>query len=520
MAHLDTTSAQSYFDNLGPGHTADYRGVEFTESLLGRLLEKLQVDGRPHLHNAKFNGAKFAGAADFSKVDFSGDVAFTGAEFTGDALFSRAVFSQSAWFENVKFAGLVRFSGARFKGGDARFSESEFMRNVRFDDVTFNHAARFNGATFRASSRLGPLRAAELELTGALFLAPLTIEAAANSVLCQGTRWEAATIMRLRYALVDLSNAAPTQPTAISAHPSPFEGLDETPLTPSGADAAPAVCLLSLQGADVSQLVLNNVDMKRCTFSGAFHLDQLRLEGGCEFSRPPTWICGVWPPRRWSKRITIAEENRWRATAKGRWKKRRYPGWSYEQGDPEPVNEPTPETLSVVYRQLRKGFEDSKNEPDAADFYYGEMEMRKRDKRRPWVERRLLGVYWLVSGYGLRAARAFACLITAMAVTALALMLWGLPNGSLQPKTTGKVTGQNISLKTEQPSPELTLTGKNRISWDRTEKAIRVTLNAAIFRSPSQNLTTLGTFIEMAARFIEPVLLALAILAIRGRIRR
>ncbi len=174
----------------------------------------------------------------------------------------------------------------------------------------------------------------------------------------------------------------------------------------------------------------------------------------------------------------------------------------------------------MVYRQLRKGFEDSKNEPDAADFYYGEMEMRKRDKRRPWVERRLLGVYWLVSGYGLRAARAFACLITAMAVTALALMLWGLPNGSLQPKTTGKVTGQNISLKTEQPSPELTLTGKNRISWDRTEKAIRVTLNAAIFRSPSQNLTTLGTFIEMAARFIEPVLLALAILAIRGRIRR
>jgi hypothetical protein len=70
--------------------------------------------------------------------------------------------------------------------------------------------------------------------------------------------------------------------------------------------------------------------------------------------------------------------------------------------------------------------EDAKDEPGAADFYYGEMEMRRlaargRDHedtdgggakgRRPsWTERRLLDAYWAVSGYGLRAWRALTAL--------------------------------------------------------------------------------------------------------------
>jgi hypothetical protein len=33
-----------------------------------------------------------------------------------------------------------------------------------------------------------------------------------------------------------------------------------------------------------------------------------------------------------------------------------------------------------VYRALCKAFEDSKNEPGAANFYYGGMEMRRHDR--------------------------------------------------------------------------------------------------------------------------------------------
>lgn len=41
-----------------------------------------------------------------------------------------------------------------------------------------------------------------------------------------------------------------------------------------------------------------------------------------------------------------------------------------------------------------------------------------------------------------------------------------------------------------------------------------------MFRSSGQDLTTAGTYVEMASRLMEPTLLALAALAVRGRIKR
>ncbi|MGR3867079.1 hypothetical protein ACUXZZ_00645 [Streptomyces graminifolii] len=93
---------------------------------------------------------------------------------------------------------------------------------------------------------------------------------------------------------------------------------------------------MSLSGADAAHLVLHNVDLTTGRFLGTIHLDQLRLEGHC-----PLAPAGP----RWTKRHTLA-------------------------------------ALAPVYRQLRKSFEDSKNEQDAADFHYGEMTMRRLDPTR------------------------------------------------------------------------------------------------------------------------------------------
>lgn len=60
----------------------------------------------------------------------------------------------------------------------------------------------------------------------------------------------------------------------------------------------------------------------------------------------------------------------------------------------------------------------------------------------------------------------------------------------------------------------------NRITGDRCEKDLNVTLNSVVFRSSGQDLTTAGTYVEMASRLMEPTLLALAALAVRGRIKR
>jgi hypothetical protein len=90
--------------------------------------------------------------------------------------------------------------------------------------------------------------------------------------------------------------------------------------------------------------------------------------------------------------------------------------------------------VAAVYRALRKALEDHKDEPSAADFYYGEMEMRRltRPEKRVSVaerlatvgERSILTLYWLVAGYGLRASRALAALLVTIALFAVAFDWW------------------------------------------------------------------------------------------------
>ncbi|MFE2747547.1 hypothetical protein ACFXKX_24980 [Streptomyces scopuliridis] len=50
------------------------------------------------------------------------------------------------------------------------------------------------------------------------------------------------------------------------------------------ADAPDAmVRMASLRGVDAAHLVLADVDLSRCLFTGTVHLDQIRLEGTCSF---------------------------------------------------------------------------------------------------------------------------------------------------------------------------------------------------------------------------------------------
>ncbi len=43
-----------------------------------------------------------------------------------------------------------------------------------------------------------------------------------------------------------------------------------------------------------------------------------------------------------------------------------------------------------MYRQLRKAVEGAKNEPGAADFYYGEMEMRRHTSTSRAADRAII----------------------------------------------------------------------------------------------------------------------------------
>jgi uncharacterized protein YjbI with pentapeptide repeats len=548
--------------------------------------------------DANFESAKFTGVARFGPTEFAGNAWFGNATFTGNALFEKARFTGDAIFINATFTGDAVFKEAEFES-DACFVKAIFVGEPMFDDAFAHYGLRFVGGQFESASHLGPVLCTELDLSRSVFRKPVTIEAGARWVVCERTRWQSAATLRLRYAGVSLTDAVVTQPVAVTHHPTPLG--DESRVTGN-----PSVQLMSLRGVDAAHLVFTDIDLADCLFIGAFHLDQVRIEGNCVFRPPPVGLRwrGIWP-ERWSRRRTLAEEHHWRAmpttsrkphpgwagrrddvpdwvverqpvgqgnhaTTERFWRnafgsaekelashyeelemRRRksnrplgllwlywvltYPGlqtlrtfdyWRATRRQPAiPRGKPQPGDVAAIYRSLRKALEDAKNEPDAADFYYGEMEMRRHDPIRSLGERRLLWLYWLLSGYGLRVTRALGWLAIVMALTVLGLMFWGLPadpHPRVQPITGTLATGSAVDLATRTPLVSGAAPGpwSEKVSKQRLDRALRVATNSVAFRSGGQGLTRAGTYIEMWSRLTAPILLVLIIIAVRGRVKR
>ncbi|WP_262418175.1 pentapeptide repeat-containing protein [Streptomyces sp. SP2-10] len=500
LAHLAPADRAAYLAGLAPGADINVRGTRITAPLLRQLLAAVRVAGRPRLGEVDFSHVDFPDGADFIKVDFTGS---------------------DANFYLASFTGFACFNDSHFTRGGVNFHDTTFS-DAAFNGMVVNGTATFVGSRFSGDARIEHVTCRQvLALSNAKFAGPTRIDAAAERVMCHRTRWDATASLALRYAYLDLTGAIITQPFAVSV--SPFARPAETAWF---RGSSPDVRVVSLAGTDATHVLLTDMDLTDCHFTGAAHLDLLRLEGSTRFACPPAgvhWRWGV--PRRWTRRRVLAEEHAWRAlqeppanlaapTAR-EWK----PGPHHTT---HPARTPNPDDLAPLYRALRKGSEDAKNEPDAADFYYGEMEMRRKDPARPLGERILLTLYWALSGYALRAVRALSWLILAMTLSFFALMLWGLPNADPKPEITGKQTavGQNVRLTVDNPDPTLTIGYGDRITGKRAEKAQRVLINSVVFRSSGQNFTTAGTYIEMGSRIAEPVLLGFALFALRGRIKR
>lgn len=313
---------------------------------------------------------------------------------------------------------------------------------------------------------------------------------------------------------------------ALIGHHSPFglpleQSLDESKVAEVG-DRDPSIYVKSIRGVDAAHLVMTDVNLSRCLFVGAFRLDQIRIEGHCDFAHTPRGIFvgrALLPVRWWTKRRVLLEEHHWRAIPFFGQSNARA-GWSYVS--PSECVGLSPHGLAATYRQLRKGYEDGKDEPGAADFYYGEMAMRRKDRTAPRGERGLLFVYWLLSGYGLRASRAFGWLLLFMTVTVLLMMGVGLPGSSPKQVASGDIPPNlgHVTLTIEKQDPNLALSAKDRFTVERLDKSLQVVLNSVVFRASGQDLTTSGTYLEMLSRLTEPVLLGLGVLAVRGRIKR
>jgi hypothetical protein len=327
--------------------------------------------------------------------------------------------------------------------------------------------------------------------------------------------------LNVHWAEIRLDGVDFGRPTVL-AGVGPFPGLGEDPhrprLTQPWRTSRPRV--LSLRGSDVRNLVLSNIDLRACRFNGAHNLDQLRLEATIDLPDRPAGLRAGWaiPPLwRWTRRRTLAEEHRWRrARAKhAGW----YPRACRVHGLAKQERSLGPADIALLYRALRKAREDSKDEPGAADFYYGEMEMRRHDRSTPWAERVVLWLYWLVAGYGLRATRALGCLLVLLAVATVLLAMVGFAPAPSTTALTATITGpppQRIQIGAG-PAPTMTAT---RPLPDRLGTAALVAVEGAVFRTSDQALTYRGRLIHTTLRFVGPVLLGLTLLSIRGRVKR
>ena len=513
---------------VGETGVIDARGVTITNDLLERILTAVPrgKNEEPLISRCRFDRSTFSGFVRFLRATFRGDAWFNQATFRGGAWFGGATFGGGAWFDEATFQDRAGFSRATFSGyawfggatfrdragfgqttfcGGAGFGGATFQGRAVFDEATFRGRAWFGRVSFGQTRRLGPLLAHRgLVLDDVQFEQPVQIEVSSTALCCRRARFAGGAQFRLRWARVVLDDTDLSAPSILAGIPrlsSEELARQEEQISRAWRRLLPGQIpgrpqLVSLRRADMAGLGLNHISAADCWFADAHNLDKLRLESDVSFAAAPPPVGSDWGWQWWSAREVIAEERAWRANRSDRrWAAPRWPGWLGDQ-QPDVLD---PGQIAGLYRALRKAREDAKDEPGAADFYYGEMEMRRARPpsnhggqsgaaSRGRVERGILTVYWLVSGYSLRAWRAVAWLAVITALFAVAFHLVGFA-----------VPPRPVSY------------------WTSLLYAFRATLSLA---DNQVTLTAWGSLLQAVLRLTGPVLLGLALLALRGRVKR
>jgi uncharacterized protein YjbI with pentapeptide repeats len=494
-----------YVRFLGPAEFADVRFERRTEFIGAKFLHDAYFQRVRSVAEVRFEQVKFRGVASFQHGRFDGFAGFGGARFTlhadfvdvrfgGDSSFGGAKIGSAAWFTGCIFSGKADFSEMTFNGGawfdgskfesDASFAAAKVEADALFNnvdvtgDVAFDQVEVKGETFFRRMTVGGELRLDDFKAIG-------TVEAtvAANRVKCTRAKFDDRVWLSLAGGDLWLTDSEFAAPITIES------SLRQAAGARPEADAdLVRVRVRSLRGTDAEHLTLTDADLSRCVLSGLRRPEQLRLGGQCVFAPTPRGLYWRWKtvPWRWTAREALFEEHLWRSGQAA-------PGprdqWGHLDPGAEDSAEATPERLEVLYRQLRSSLEAARNEPGASDFYYGEMEMRRRAARNR-SERWLLNGYWLVSGYGLRAIRALAGLVVLVLAAALVLQYAGFQG--------------------PMPSyPYCVLYAAASI----------VSLSVASHHLPAV-MTASGDVMRIVLRVGGPVLLGLAALAIRGRVKR
>lgn len=445
-------------------------------------------------------------ALDITDVTFEENVHLDGGAYHGTVSFKKLIFREDTVFNTSRFAGPVVFEDLTFQGR-VEFRDVLFRDSVSFINVVFEKPVSFQRAQFCADVRFervsfrddvdSDLAAVEVSFQKALFSGQVSLRFGWADVVFEESDFPGPTRLGTSWLSYPLTGAL-------------VQSLEMAGKTVD--DRRPT--LLHLTGSNVSNMVLTDLDLKYCRFAEANNLDRLRIEQADPFSLTPHgWRFSRSKPflAVWTSRRAIAEEHYWRiANSVGVRKE----GWLAPSGGGDLRELVTPaESIQQIYRDLRKGREDQKDEPGAADFYYGEMEMR-RHATQSWIERRVLDLYWLSSGYALRAWRSLMALIALLVVASIIFTAQGFDRNGGTSFRASRVQpdGQLVYVNYALPAPPHDFGAAFTYSIESA---------TSLLSSPqSRPLTAIGEGTEFALRLLGPALLGLAVLSLRGRIKR
>ncbi len=494
------------FSRASFGDRADFSGTSFRDYAVFREVrfgERTDFSKAVFGDRADFFKAAFGAYAGFIEAGFGNGTLFREATLGKGALFRKARFDDEASFREASFEESASFAEAAF-GNDAVLFAVSFGDGTDFGGTVFGDRADFSGAVFGertnfirakfgAESVFGPLLASgDLRLDSAQFASVTRIEIDACRISCTGLKLTAgAPVFRLRRAEVDFTSVDFGKPTVVSRLPSeaiPNKARESPNRAFRDGPARPKI--ISLRRANVESLVLVDIDLTPCRFAGVQNLDKIRLEGNSSLGVPPRG----WQRRglawwRWTRRATLAEEHLWRAGVAHA----RSEGWGSDDSNIIPQAGLAKDSTYLEPRQIASLYRDlcaahRHDEPLAASFYYGQMDMRRASASG--AERMVLYWYWLLCGYGLRPLRALLALLAALVLSSGLIAAVGFPS-----------------------SQRSSFPARLANSW-------WASLEAAIFRSAEVELAPIGEHILLSVRVTGPILIGFALLSMRRWIKR
>ena len=433
-----------------------------------------------HVGDADFSDTIFNSAGRFNGTAFRGTTNFYGASFDAEAEFRQCVFGRDAIFDNSKIDRHAKFEQCGFDGTlsfknsviglQAQFGQCRFDRDVSFTGSTIKSDAIFFRSYFAGDAGFDGV------ITDCLNLSLSTFSGRSHELsvapTSDGQPYAEKIVLWMLRARIESDTVVVL---GENCHLDASRLVVRAPLTVVAMRPDCPGSLISVLDADITApfRVGRHIDLSGTTF-GDHDLTTMTLASTDTLPRTsvvrallgrkavPPWVFRLPQGRRILKADLCAEGS-----------------------------SPDLHTLERNYRDLRRQLEASGNTHGANDFYFGEMEARRRRLPRASPRRWLLWLYRVSSGYGTMAWPTIVWWQIIVVVATFLLLLNGID-----------------------------ITEDRSYSWSEVWRfALEGSLS--LFRPTTAPLLSLPeTIIMVILRILGPVLLALAAIAVRNQTKR